>query len=134
MRKSILVVAALIAMANTAAAQELVLSGVIDGPLSGGIPKAVEIYVVSDIADLSIYGVGAANNGGGTDGQEFTFPAASASAGDFIYIASEGPGFSSFFGFAPDYTSSAASINGDDAIELFRSGVVVDRPSRTGSR
>ena len=114
MRKSILVVAALIAMANTAAAQELVLSGVIDGPLSGGIPKAVEIYVVSDIADLSIYGVGAANNGGGTDGQEFTFPAASASAGDFIYIASEGPGFSSFFGFAPDYTSSAASINGDD--------------------
>ena len=35
-------------------------------------------------------------------------------------------GFSSFFGFAPTYTSGAASINGDDAIELFMSGGVVD--------
>ena len=35
-------------------------------------------------------------------------------------------GFEDFFGFAPDYTSNAASINGDDAIELFENGVVVD--------
>ena len=30
--------------------------------LSGGIPKAVEIYVRSDVADLSNFGVGGANN------------------------------------------------------------------------
>ncbi|MEN8040989.1 MAG: lamin tail domain-containing protein, partial [Actinomycetota bacterium] len=105
---------------------ELVITGVIDGPLSGGIPKAVELYVASDIADLSIYGVGSANNGGGTDGEEFTFPADAATAGDFIYVASESPGFESFFGFAPNYTSSAMSINGDDAVELFENGSVVD--------
>lgn len=110
----------------TAQASDLIITGVVDGPLTGGIPKAIEFYAIADIPDLSIYGWGSANNGGGTDGQEFTFPAISATAGDFIYVASEAPGFTSFFGFGPDYTSSAALINGDDAIELFRNGTVVD--------
>jgi predicted extracellular nuclease len=114
-------------MAHPVAAQELVISGVVDGPLTGGIPKAVEIYVVSDVADLSVFGVGSANNGGGSDGEEFTFPAVAATAGDFIYVATEAVAFNDFFGFAPDYVSgSAASINGDDAIELFRNGAVTD--------
>jgi predicted extracellular nuclease len=126
MRNSILVLAALTALANPASAQELLISGVIDGPLTGGIPKAVEVYVVADIPDLSIYGLGSANNGGGSDGEEFTFPAVAASTGNFIYVASESTGFTAFFGFAPDFTTSAASINGDDAIELFKSGSVVD--------
>lgn len=125
MRKSILVVAALMALANPASAQ-LVISGVVDGPLSGGLPKAIEVYVVANTADLSSCGLGSANNGGGSNGEEFTFPAVAANAGDFIYIASEATGFTSFFGFVPDYTSSAANINGDDAIELFCGGVVVD--------
>ena len=105
---------------------DLVITGVVDGPLTGGTPKAIELYVVNDIPDLSAYGIGAANNGGGTDGQEFTFPTVAAAAGEFIYIASEDVGFPAFFGFAPDYTSGAANINGDDAIELFESGAVVD--------
>ena len=104
----------------------LLITGVVDGPLSGGVPKAIAFYVLDDIADLSIYGFGSANNGGGSDGEEFTFPAVAATAGTFIYVASETTGFTAFFGFAPDYTSSAASINGDDAIELFENGVVVD--------
>jgi hypothetical protein len=70
--------------------------------------------------------VGSANNGGGSDGEEFTFPAVSATAGQFLYVASEQDGFSDFFGFAPDYTAGAASINGDDAIELFMNGSVID--------
>jgi len=114
------------AASRLSSAQGLVITGVIDGPLSGGVPKAIELCVLSDIADLSQYGVGSANNGGGSDGEEFTFPAGPVSAGTFIHVASEAPGFSSFFGFAPAYTSSAASINGDDAIELFMSGSVID--------
>ena len=106
--------------------QNLVITGLYDGPLTGGTPKGIELYVLSDIADLSIYGLGSANNGGGTDGEEFTFPADAATAGDFIYVATESPNFSAFFGFAPDYTSSAMSINGDDAVELFMNGSVVD--------
>ena len=104
----------------------LVITGVLDGPLSGGLPKAVEIFVTADIADLSIYGLGAANNGGGTDGQEFTFPAVAAAAGTYIYVASETVGFTEFMGFAPDYNTDKMSINGDDAIELYQSGSVID--------
>ncbi|MDZ7703906.1 MAG: ExeM/NucH family extracellular endonuclease [Trueperaceae bacterium] len=109
-----------------AATGDLVITGVIDGPLSGGVPKAVELYVINNIADLSVYGLGSANNGGGTDGEEFTFPGVAVTAGSYIYVASEQPGFNEFFGFDPDYTSSAMGINGDDAIELFQNGSVVD--------
>ena len=104
----------------------LIITTVFDGPLTGGIPKGVEVFVTADIADLSVYGLGSANNGGGTDGQEFTFPAGAATAGDYLYISQETTAFTSFFGFAPDFTSGAVSINGDDAIELFENGSVID--------
>jgi predicted extracellular nuclease len=114
------------AATNVALANDIVISGVIDGPLSGGVPKAVELYVINDVADLSEYGIGSANNGGGSDGEEFTFPVQSASAGTYLYIASEIDGFTSFFGMAPDFDSSAMGINGDDAVELFKDGNVID--------
>ena len=104
----------------------LMISGVIDGPLSGGTPKAIEFYVINDITDLSAYGFGSANNGGGSDGEEFTFPSISVASGSYITVSSELSQFSSFFGTSSDYASSAAGINGDDAIELFNNGSVVD--------
>lgn len=107
-------------------APAFMITGVVDGPLSGGVPKAVEFFVLQDIPDLSIYGFGSANNGGGTDGEEFTFPAVAAVAGEYITVASEETAFTSFFGFPPSYTDGAANINGDDAIELFCNGMVID--------
>ncbi len=104
----------------------LIISGVFDADLPGGEPKGVELFVVNDIEDLSIYGLGSANNGGGTDGEEFTFPAESATAGSYIYVASEAENFESWFGFAPNYTAGAMAINGDDAVELFMMGEVSD--------
>ncbi|MCF8244493.1 MAG: HYR domain-containing protein [Saprospiraceae bacterium] len=105
----------------------LVISGVVDGPLTGGIPKAVEFYALTDIPDLSAYGFGSANNGGGSDGQEFTFPADAVPAGTHIWVATEATAFTAFFGFSPTYTNGLApSINGDDAIELFCNGMVID--------
>jgi hypothetical protein len=65
---------------------QIVITGVIDGPLSGGTPKAIELYIINDIADLSKYGLGNANNGGGTDGEEYTFPADSSIAVAYINI------------------------------------------------
>ena len=105
----------------------LIITGVFDAK-NGSSPKGVEMYVKNDIDDLSLYGVGSANNGGGTDGQEFTFPAVSASAGDFIYVVgtNQSAQFNTFFGFTPGYESGAMFINGDDAIELFENGVVID--------
>ena len=105
---------------------DLLITAVYDGPLSGGTPKGVELYVENDIADLSAYALGSANNGGGSDGQEFTFPAEAATAGSFIYVASSADPFAAYFGFTPNYTSSSMSINGDDAVELFKDGIVID--------
>ena len=105
---------------------QMLISGVIDGDIPGGLPKAVEFYVYEDIPNLAIFGFGSANNGGGTDNQEFTFPSISVTSGTFLYVASESIQFNNFFGFNPNYTNNAASINGDDAIELFKSGVVFD--------
>ncbi|MCD2258859.1 HYR domain-containing protein [Psychroserpens luteolus] len=105
---------------------KLVISGVIDGPLSGGVPKAVELYVLSDIADLSEFGIGTSFNGNSSNGADFTFPSTSVSAGTYIYVASETTGFVNFFGFSPDYTSGALGVNGDDAFELFQNGTVID--------
>ncbi len=108
------------------ASAELTITGVYDGPLSGGLPKGVELYTDVAITDLSLYGLGSANNGGGSDGEEFIFPAVALAAGEYVYIASESEGFTSFMGFAPHYVTSAMGVNGDDAIELFQDGVVVD--------
>ena len=64
----------LTASASTMPQDNMVITAVFDGPLSGGTPKGIELYVIRDINDLSEYGVGSANNGGGSDGEEFTFP------------------------------------------------------------
>jgi len=104
------------------------ITGVFDA-LDGSSPKGVEIEVLSNIADLSIFGVGSANNGGGTDGEEFTFPNVSASNGDKIYVIGTGQtaDFNTFFGTSlVPYESGAMFINGNDAIELFENGQVID--------
>lgn len=117
----------LIALSTTTAyANDIVITGVADATLTGGTPKAVELYVINDIADLSVCGIGSANNGGGTDGEEFTFPAVAVSAGAYIYAATEEDNFLTFFGFSPDYIDGALAVNGDDAIELFCNGAVID--------
>ncbi len=105
---------------------DLQITAVFDGPLSGGLPKGVELYVVNDIPDLSQYGLGSANNGGGSDGEEFTFPTGSATAGSFIYVTNNDTAFIEYYGFAPNYIDNAVNVNGDDAIELFQAGAVID--------
>jgi len=126
--KTLLVLFALLLGNNLLTAQcgNLYIAGVVDGTLTGGIPKGVQFCASGDIADLSIYGFGSANNGGGSDGEEFTFPADALSSGECVWVASEASSFMTFFGCAADYTDNAANINGDDAIELFCSGIVED--------
>lgn len=115
------------AYAKPQAGTDLIVVGLLDGPLSG-TPKFVELYVVNDIPDLSIFGLGSANNGGGTDGQEWTFPADPATAGSTIYVANDTAAFRGFMGYGADYQDggAACNFNGDDAFELFENGLVVD--------
>ena len=127
--KRVIFLAAIVAMTMVSSANaQLTITGVIDGDLSGGNPKAVVLTATADIADLSIYGIGSANNGEGTDGEEFTL-SESAMVGDQILIAANTASFDFFQSCFPSLTifqSGAANINGDDAVELFRNGGVID--------
>jgi predicted extracellular nuclease len=107
-------------------ANDLVITGVMDATLTGGTPKVLELFVVNDIPDLSVCGIGSANNGGGTDGQEFTFEADSATAGSYLYITTEIDNFVTYLGFEPTHVTGAMAINGDDGVELFCNDTVVD--------
>ena len=92
-----LLIALVSLFSNTLCAQvpSLTLSGVMDFTIpssmatvtNGSQGKAIEVAAIKDISDLSVYGLGVANNGGGTDGQEYTFPAISVNAGEHILIA-----------------------------------------------
>ncbi|MCI4671165.1 MAG: lamin tail domain-containing protein [Bacteroidia bacterium] len=107
--------------------EDLVIVGLLDGPL-GGTPKFVELYAINNIPDLSIYGIGSANNGNGTDGIEYSLPSGSLTAGSTIYIANDTANFRVFMGFGANYEDggAACNFNGDDAFELFKNGVVID--------
>ncbi len=109
----------------------LLIAGVFDAQPAAAGAKGIELFAVEDVADLSVFGLGSANNGGGTDGQEFTFPAVSVSAGDCFYVTDDSTKFADFFGFNADFvegsgSATATGINGDDAVELFENGVVID--------
>ncbi|WCO01384.1 T9SS type A sorting domain-containing protein [Psychroserpens ponticola] len=110
--------------------QDLVITGIIDGPLPGGYPKGLELYVVNDIADLSVYGIERAGNGDAPTGtQTYTFPADSYTAGDFIYISAEIPYFTQYLGIAPTYADTAngeLNNNGDDVVMLYSNGSLSD--------
>ena len=114
---------------------ELELVGVIDFtvPSAGNDGKAIHVVAIADIPDLSVYGIGTAGNGGGSDGQEYTFDAISVSAGDHILAARTPSAMESYFttdGYNLfDHVLTSSSVinqNGNDAIELFKNGSVVE--------
>ncbi len=105
---------------------KLLMTGILEGDMTGGLPKAIEFKVLDDISDLSVYGLGIANNGGGSDGIEYNFPAQAYPAGTYLYLASEADSFDVFFGFRPQLQFSGLNFNGDDAIELFCHNQVID--------
>lgn len=118
--------------------EPLIISAIFDGPIPGGIPKGVELYVVEDIPDMSIYGISSVTNGAGPTGApEFVFPAIPYTAGSYIYVTSDSAGFYTYFGVQTTYNiGSIMNINGNDAIELFKNGVVIDvygEPSVNGT-
>jgi len=112
-------------------AQDLVLQGIIDFdiPSAGNDGKAIHVLALNNIDDLSLYGIGVANNGEGTDGQEYTFPPVSASAGDNILVA-RSPSNIALYLAANEVNimlaNSSIGQNGDDAIELFYNGEVIE--------
>ena len=106
----------------------LVITGAYDGTLTGGTPKGIELYVLEDISNLSLYGVSSITNGAGTSAGnvEYNFPADAVTAGTYIYLATDSDQFTVFFGLAPTYDNGVVGINGDDSIELYENGQIID--------
>lgn len=126
MKRTAIAFATAALLASGSASADLVLTGVVDGPASGGLPKAIELYATADIADLSIYGVELVSNAGSTAGVAETFFSGSISAGEFYYVATEAVEFAAAFGFAPDQTTGDVNHNGDDDFYIYKNGVVID--------
>ena len=108
--------------------KELLLIGIFEGNNNLGA-RGLEIQARTDISDLSKYGIGTANNGGGTDGIEYNFPNVSIKAGGF-FVTDDSADFHSFFGFAADFVDAgfgnAINFTGDDAVELYENNTVID--------
>ena len=81
----------------------LIITGVVDGPLMSGRPRAVELYATGDILDLSAYQIAIYYS-------EFANPFATVVlnnvtllGGNFYYLTRHHPTqFSDFFGFNAD--------------------------------
>lgn len=116
---------------------DLELVGILDfdTPAGGSSGKGIHLVANADIADLSEYGLGSANNGDGTDGQEYTFPQQAVSNGDHILLIRDLPAMENYLTTAgynlwdvilEDTDGDAANGNGNDAVELFKNGAVVE--------
>lgn len=97
----------------------------------GNSGKAVHLRATADIADLSVYSIGVANNGGGTDSIEYTFPEMAVAAGEDILLAREDDALTTYFGDCASeiehvIQTDAMNQNGDDAIELYSGTAVIE--------
>ena len=123
----------------TVQAQDLTLQGVLDLNIpdisygvNGSQGKAIHVKATASITDLSIYGIGVANNGGGTDGEEYSFPVMSVSSGDDILVARSIQAMTDYLAEGINefehvlLATNAISQNGNDAIELFMNGNVIE--------
>jgi hypothetical protein len=88
---------------------------------------------IEDIINLSKFGIGIANNGGGSDGEEFTLPSVSLLAGENILVitSSSSSNIQNYLGpcfdaFDTVFVTSGGSLSGDDAVELFENGEVIE--------
>lgn len=119
----------------------LIITGVLDGPLSGGQPKMIELYATADIADLSTYGLESATNSAAATAAETPLNGL-LNAGEFFYLYNadaDEPATSpidrltGFLGYTPANTihdpspGGGATLNGDDSIILWNNGVIIDR-------
>jgi hypothetical protein len=114
-----------------------------DGGVTG---KSIILTANQSIADLSIYELGTANNGGGTDSIEYTFPAISVSAGEHILLCRDSAALSNYFDGAMEQFPGALlptriienpgnyvvpDGNGNDAVELYENAVVIETYGET---
>ena len=129
---SILIFIAFILNITSQASLELVGILDLDLPEGGSSGKAIHLKANQNITNLSDYGIGIANNGGGTDGQEYDFPNIVLNSGDHIIVCRDTLAIKYYFSGCNSFNfmiqddSSVITQNGDDAIELYENGIVIE--------
>ena len=113
----------------TLSSQEVILTGVLDGTLSGGQPRAVELYV-SGTVDLSAYSINRYTNGGSSASNTATL--SGAYTNEFVYAVRTQAEFAQVFGTSGDFANvivigDAAQGTGDDVYTLESGGSIVDQ-------
>ena len=129
--KTVICMGVLAAIAGTASA-DVIITGILDGTLPGGDPKAIELYIDGTV-DFAGYDIFRSSNGG-------AFGSASDLSGlgiitdSFVYLtnSSDLVDFVAIFGssgdFANVFTIGNISGNGDDGFQVANaSGIVIDQ-------
>lgn len=130
MKKTLLFVALLglcVANVHGAASGQVIISEIVDGNRSGGLPKFVELSNVGDAPfDLGALWIGNFSNGGTTlGGGAATQLSGVLAAGDSYVVSYENgdsPGVGTFYdtyGFDPDNFDQGSYFNGDDVLAIF---------------
>lgn len=111
---------------------EVIITGIIDGDLSGGNPKAVELYI-SGTVDLSNYRMERSTNGGAFGS---SFDLSGVYTDEFVYVISTSgeARFDEVFGtgtanddFGNRILSGNISGNGNDAFRILESSTIIDQ-------
>jgi len=121
MKLSTLSAAILAAAGSSIATADIIVTGIIDGDLPGGTPKAIELYI-DGTEDLSNYTLERSANGG-------AFGSSSALSGvftnEFVYLIGTGDSLANFeamFGTAGDFANTQVvgnvTGNGDDGFRI----------------
>lgn len=106
----------------------LLITGIADGPLSGGRPKFIELYASEDIGDLSQFSINRFANGSSSPANQ-TLPSLSLLAGEFLYLVQDGDGLTNFETLFPGKNAQLfglASGNGDDVFQLLEGNAPLD--------
>ena len=100
--------------------------------------RALMFTANQNISNLSTYGFGSAQNGGGSDGEEYTFPNININAGQHVIVCRDSTALSNYFnGCLEQFPGSLhpnliiedtiePTGNGNDAYELFFNGNVIE--------
>jgi len=109
--------------------QQVIITGIVDGTLSGGNPKGIELYIDGAV-DLSSYQLWRSSNGGsfsnkGTLSGNYS--------NEFVYLTNNSTNFATVFGSSGDFgnviVDGDVNGNGDDGfqIRLISNNSVIDQ-------
>ena len=100
MKKMLLIICLTISTTVFAQTSSLVIGGVLDLTVheAGSAVKYLQLVAIDSIADLSVYAVGVANNGGGTDGVEANLPAVALAPGESFWFLRDTIAYRNYFG------------------------------------